>query len=128
MTSSATNGYIAPSMAPLIPRPFFGMSRKLNYALENTTNNTVPVSITFRVFFRFRRHGRIKQPISALNRQIAATSCVRKSHFRRTEYFTPAVGGVRHGGWPVHVSGHRPSLWPMAARECPTLDIRSGAV
>ena len=38
------------------------------------------------------------------------------------------VGGVRHGGWPVHVSGHRPSLWPMAAREWPTLDIRSGAV
>ena len=38
------------------------------------------------------------------------------------------IGGVRHGGWPVHVSGHRPSLWPMAAREWPTLDIRSGAV
>ena len=38
------------------------------------------------------------------------------------------LGGVRHGGWPVHVSGHRPSLWPMAAREWPMLDIRSGAV
>ena len=26
----------------------------------------------------------------------------------------------------MHVSGHRPSLWPMAAREWPTLDIRFG--
>ena len=37
-------------------------------------------------------------------------------------------GGVRHGGWPVYVNGHRPSIWPMTAREWPTLDIRSGAV
>ena len=37
-------------------------------------------------------------------------------------------GGVRHGGWPVYVNGHRSSIWPMTAREWPTLDIRSGAV
>ena len=44
--------------------------------------------------------------------------------------FSPLInlGGVRHGGWPVYVNGHRPSLWPMTAREWPTLDIRSGAV
>ena len=35
-------------------------------------------------------------------------------------------GGVRHGGWPIYVNGHRPSLWPMTAREWPALDIRSG--
>ena len=28
-----------------------------------------------------------------------------------------AAGVVLQCGWPVHISWHRPSLWPMAARE-----------
>ena len=80
-------------MAPPIPRLFsllYGCrtppSRKLNYALGNRINNTVPISIAYarQISSRFRRHGRIKQPINALNRQITATSCTYPSGKQKT--------------------------------------------
>ena len=77
---SAATGYVAPP----IPRLFSGLygcltppSRKLNYALkiQLTTPFRCRSRTPHRFFFGFRRHGCIKQPINALNRQIAATSC-----------------------------------------------------
>ena len=41
-------------------------------------------------------------------KEVSAVSC-------RLDVLRARAGGVQHGGWPVHVSGHHPLLWPMAA-------------
>ena len=47
--------------------------------------------------------------------------------FFNNEYHSHS-GGVQQCGWPVHVRGHSPLLWPMTGREWPTLDVHSETV